>query len=89
MTTGIEKNDAPHDHYAATLENGALVMEPHCACGNPLNDDYFCEKCNKKCRCRHIICDNETTLKLVKKYIRKSSQFSEFTVKLAGNAQAE
>mgnify|MGYP003566098620 CR=1 FL=1 len=84
MTTIIEKNDELPDYYAATLENGSLVMEPRCACGNPLNDDYFCEKCNKKCHCRHIICDNETTLELVKTYIRKSPQFSAFSVKLAG-----
>ncbi|MEJ2658294.1 MAG: hypothetical protein P8012_14055 [Desulfobacterales bacterium] len=83
MTTVIEKDDAPRDYYKATLENGSLVMEPRCACGNPLNDDYVCDKCNKKCHCRQIICDNETTLELVKKYIRKSPQFSAFTVKLA------
>jgi hypothetical protein len=83
MTTVIEKDDAPRDYYKATLENGSLVMEPRCACGNPLNDDYVCDKCNKKCHCHQIICDNETTLELVKKYIRKSPQFSAFTVKLA------
>lgn len=82
MTTVIEKDDGSRDFYEATLENGSLVMEPHCACGNALNDDYFCDKCNKKCHCRHIVCDNEVTLNLVEKYIRKSSQFSAFTVKL-------
>ena len=82
MTTVIEKKDFLHDHYAATLENGLLVMEPRCACGNPLNEDYLCDKCNKKCRCHQIVCDNETTLKRVKTYIRKSPQFSGFTVKL-------
>jgi hypothetical protein len=86
MTPVIEENDIPCDHYEATLEKGSLVMEPHCACGNPLNDDYFCDQCKKKCHCRHIVCDNETTLKLVKKYVRKSSQFSTFKVKLASRA---
>jgi hypothetical protein len=83
MATVIEKDDVPRDYYKATMEKGSLVMEPRCACGNPLNDDYFCDKCNKKCHCRHIICDSETTLELVKKYIRKSPQFSAFTVKLS------
>ena len=86
MTPVIEENDIPCDHYEATLEKGSLVMEPHCACGNLLNDDYFCDQCKKKCHCRHIVCDNETTLELVKKYVRKSSQFSAFKVKLASKA---
>jgi hypothetical protein len=83
MTTVIEKNNISPDYYKTTMENGSLVMEPHCACGNPINDDYFCEKCNRKCHCRLIVCDNETTFKRVKDYIRKSSQFSGFEVKLA------
>lgn len=84
MTMIIEENDVFHDYYEATMENGSLVMEPHCACGNPLNDDYFCEKCNRKSHCRLIVCDNETTLERVKNYIRKSSQLSKFKVKLVG-----
>jgi hypothetical protein len=86
MTTVMEKNDISCDHYEATLEEGSLVMEPYCACGNPLNDDYFCDRCKRKCHCRQIVCDNETTLKLVKKYVKKSSQFSAFKVKLANRA---
>jgi hypothetical protein len=83
MTTVMEKNNISPDYYKTTMENGSPVMEPHCGCGNPLNDDYFCEKCNRKCHCRLIVCDNETTLERVKDYIRKSSQFSGFEVKLA------
>jgi hypothetical protein len=84
MTTVIEKNNISPDYYKTTMENGSPVMEPHCGCGNPLNDDYFCVKCNRKCHCRLIVCDNESTLKRVKDYIRKSSQFSAFEVKLVG-----
>jgi len=82
MTTIVEKNDLPCDHYEATLENGSLVMKPYCACGNSLNEDYFCDRCNRQCHCHQIVCDNEATLKLVKNYMRKSSQFSAFKVKL-------
>jgi hypothetical protein len=78
----IEKKDLSCDYYEATLEKDSLVMVPHCACGNTLNDDYICEKCKRHCHCRNIICDNEATLSLVKTYIRKSPQFSRFTVKL-------
>jgi hypothetical protein len=84
MTQVLDKN-SPRDYYEASLENGSLVMKPYCACGNALNEDYFCEKCHRKCHCNQIVCDNEATLKLVKRYIRKSSQFSAFKVKLAGN----
>jgi len=86
MTTIVEKNDLPCDQYEATLENGSLVMKPYCACGNSLNEDYFCDRCNRQCHCHQIVCDNEATLKLVKNYIRKSSQFSAFKVKLASES---
>jgi len=83
MTKIVEKNTPPSDYYEAALEKGSLVMKPYCACGNALNEDYFCDKCNRRCNCHQIVCDNENTLKLVKNYIRKSSQFSAFKVKLA------
>ncbi|OQY03488.1 MAG: hypothetical protein B6I22_11545 [Desulfobacteraceae bacterium 4572_123] len=85
MTPIIEKDlpaNAP-DYYEASLENGSLVMKPYCACGNSLDEDYFCEKCNRKCHCNLIICDNEETIELVKRYARKSSKFSGFKTKLA------
>jgi hypothetical protein len=85
MTTIVEKNNLPRDHYRANLEDGSLVMKPYCACGNVLNEDYYCEKCQKKCHCNQIICDDEATLQLVKTYIRKSSQFSVFKAKLAND----
>ena len=87
MTDIVEKNNFPRDYYEAALENGSLVMTPHCACGNALNEDYFCEKCNKKCYCNQIICDNETTLKVVKNHMRKSPKFSAFRAKLASDVK--
>ena len=86
MTTIAEKNNLPNDHYKATLENGSLIMKPFCSCGNSLDEDYFCDKCNRRCNCHQIVCDNEATLKLVKKYTRKSSQFSAFKIKLANKS---
>ena len=83
MTEIVEKDNIPRDYYAASLESGSLAMKPYCACGNSLDEDYFCEKCRKRCRCHLIICDNTDTLNLVKDYIRKSSQFSGFKAKLA------
>ena len=77
--------NANRDYYDATLEAGALVMSPHCACGNALNDDYFCETCNRHCRCYHILCADEPTLALVRKYIRSSPQFAVYTAVLASD----
>jgi hypothetical protein len=85
MTQIVAKKKMPRDYYEATLENGELVMSPLCACGNRLNDDYFCEKCRRECRCHLILCQDEATLDLVRQYIRKSSQFSGFTANLTGD----
>ena len=77
------KNGLHCDHYKATLDKDALSMTPYCACGNMLNEDYFCEKCNRRCRCLEIVCDNRATLALVQKYIRTAPQFAVFKASLA------
>ncbi|MBI9085315.1 MAG: hypothetical protein JEZ11_17100 [Desulfobacterales bacterium] len=82
MTRIVEKETSPSDFYRAALENGTLVMHPYCACGNGLDEDYFCEKCQRECHCHLIICQDEATLDRVRRYIRKSSQFSGFKSKL-------
>jgi hypothetical protein len=79
----MENTDPLKDHYKATLDNGELVMSPHCACGNILNEDYFCERCNRRCHCYQILCDRAATLERVQKYIRESSQFATFTAILS------
>lgn len=66
------------DYYEATIEDNSLVMKPYCACGNPLDEDYFCEKCNHRCHCYQVYCDTEKTLELVNRYIKQSSRFSGF-----------
>lgn len=82
MTLIVEEKRS-RDHYWATIENGSLVMQPYCACDNLLGEDYFCEKCNRRCHCNEILCDTEATLELVQRYIRQSSQFAAFKAKLA------
>ena len=68
--------------YYAHLEDGQLVMEPQCSCGNPLDESYFCDTCNKRCRCTDILCEDQTTLNLVEKYIRTSPRFRSFKAML-------
>ncbi len=79
MTQMIENRDKHRDFYKATLENGSLLMTPHCACGNALNEDDFCEKCDRQCHCYHIVCDTPDTLELVQRYIRESPKFAIYT----------
>lgn len=83
MNANKENNNLNCDHYKATLEMDCLSMTPYCACGAMLNEDYFCEKCNKRCRCFRIFCDTSATLDLVQKYIRQSPRFSGFSASLA------
>jgi len=83
MTGSIETDSTKDDYYLAGMEGGALSMQPFCGCGNDLGEDYFCDRCRKKCSCRRIICRDSETLALVKRHIRKSSLFSGFRAELA------
>lgn len=76
------KNNVNQDHYKASIESGELFMQPFCACGNPLNEDYFCEKCSRRCRCYLIVCKDQAALELVQFYIRHSAQFSGYSAQL-------
>jgi len=68
--------------FYAYLEAGQLVMEPYCSCGNPLDENYHCDKCKKHCRCTDILCEDQTTLNLVEKYIRTSPKLRNFNAML-------
>ncbi|UCE82531.1 MAG: hypothetical protein JSV47_12645 [Deltaproteobacteria bacterium] len=68
--------------FYARLEDGQLVMEPYCSCGNPLDEDYNCDKCNKHCKCPDILCEDQATLNLVEKYMRTSPKFRNFNAML-------
>lgn len=87
MIQNNKKKGPVQDYFEATLENGSLVMKPFCACGNALDEDYFCEKCNRRCFCNRIRCDNEKTLELVRSYIIKSPKFSGFKATLLTQAE--
>lgn len=82
MTTIVENEGSPRDHYQAKIKDGSLEMEPYCSCGNMLDEDYFCDKCQKRCHCNLIVCEDEATLELVRTYIRKSPNFSALRAKL-------
>lgn len=53
------------DYFFAQLEKGELVMEPFCQCGNSLAEEYFCEKCQRQCRCTDVVCADEATFRFI------------------------
>ena len=68
--------------FYAYMEDGQLVMEPYCSCGNPLDENYHCDKCDKHCRCTDILCEDQATLNLVEKYIRTSPKLRNYNAML-------
>ena len=68
--------------FYAYLEDGQLVMEPYCKCGNLLDEYYHCDKCKRHCRCTDILCEDQATLNLVEKYIRTSPRLRNFNATL-------
>lgn len=77
------RKDTEGDFFYATLEGGGLVMEPHCACGNFLEEEYFCEKCNRQCVCTEIRCRNAATLEHVNGLLKHNEKFKHFNAVLA------
>ena len=80
--TSKETNSAVPGTFYAHLKDGQLVMEPYCSCGNPLDEGYNCEKCQKHCQCTDILCEDQATLNLVEKYMRTSPKFRHFNAML-------
>jgi hypothetical protein len=68
--------------FYAHLEDGHLVMEPYCSCGNPPDEHYHCDKCEKRCHCNDILCADQATLNLVEKYMRTSPKLRNFNAML-------
>lgn len=78
MTDKASEKNNESDYYLATLDEGSLTMEPYCTCGNHLLEEYFCERCNRECRCTDIRCDDESTFKFVENLIVKDPKFRNF-----------
>jgi hypothetical protein len=77
-----QKEERENDYFYATLKEGSLVIKPYCACGNPLEERYFCERCKRQCSCKYIYCDDETTLGYVNNLIRNNEMFKNFKATL-------
>jgi hypothetical protein len=77
---------AEMDYFLATLEEGSLLMEPHCACGETLDEDYFCETCRRQCQCLEIHCDTQDTLEHVRRFLLAHPRFHNFRAVLSKQA---
>lgn len=70
------------DYYYAHWENGELIIEPFCACGNALDEDYFCKECSRECDCRFIACEDPQALNTVEKLVHGNPGFKNFRASL-------
>lgn len=70
------------DYYWAHWEDGELVMEPFCACGNALEEDYFCQACKRECDCSFIACEDPEVLDAVEKLVHGNPTFRNFRASL-------
>lgn len=77
-----ETEEQKKDFFYATLEEGELIMEPHCACGNPLLEDFYCGKCQKQSLCTEIRCKDKAILDYVNRLIKGNERFHNFTAVL-------
>jgi hypothetical protein len=87
-----EKEDrgmAGLDTYYAYLEDGELVLEPYCSCGNPLDEMYYCDVCRQHRHPVDVLCEDASALKMVEKYIRTSAKFRSFKAMLGKRRTTE
>lgn len=73
-----EGKEPTRDYFCAALEGGELVLEPHCACGDYLLENYFCDKCQKQCVCTEIRCKDKAALDYVNRFIANNESFRKF-----------
>lgn len=66
------------DFFRAHIEDGEMIIEPYCACGNPLAEEYFCEKCRRQCSCTEIRCNSREILDYVDHLIHNNASFRNF-----------
>lgn len=70
------------DYLLAFMEDGQLVMEPRCSCGNILEEDYRCPECDRVCKCQFVACTGPEALAIVEKLIAGNPNFRNFEASL-------
>ena len=82
--TRVDLKTRQQDYLLAEWENKELVMTPFCACGNELEEDYFCGDCKRECDCTFIACTSPDALALVEKLIAGNPNFRNYKASLLG-----
>ena len=70
------------DYLLASTAEGHLVLEPFCACGSALDEDYHCNRCGKVCDCKFVACSDIRALGMVERLISGSPAFRGFEASL-------
>ncbi|MDY6908804.1 MAG: hypothetical protein SWC40_02455 [Thermodesulfobacteriota bacterium] len=89
MATTLEALKAARtDYLRARWENEELIMEPHCACGEDLDEDHYCGSCQRTCNCRFVLCEDARSLEVMQKFIHGNPDFRDFRADvLAGGVE--
>ena len=72
------------DYLVARMEEDQLVMEPFCACGTALDEDYHCPVCQRECDCHFIACADPQAMAIVEKLVQGNPNFKNYLVSLLG-----
>ncbi|MEM5788572.1 MAG: hypothetical protein AAGU11_14765 [Syntrophobacteraceae bacterium] len=70
------------DYLLASIEDGQLILEPFCSCGNLLDEKYHCPECNKVCECRMVACTSAQSLAIVERLVAGNPNFRGFDATL-------
>lgn len=68
------------DYFLARWVDGALSMQPHCACGEVLNDNYCCESCNREADPTFLACVGTTAFSVAQRLIQGNPNFRDFGI---------
>jgi hypothetical protein len=84
VTTPEALKERDQDYFIAHWKDNQLEMEPHCRCGQVLDEDYHCEVCDRDCECTFVLCSGEQTYEVVNKFLHGSPDFKHFQADLMG-----
>ncbi len=70
------------DYLLAQWQNGELVLEPFCFCGNALDEDYSCNSCGHECDCTFVACKDPEALSIVERLIQSNPNFKNYNASL-------
>lgn len=85
MATYVDLEELKNKGQAFFLvfsENGELVMEPHCFCGEVLEENFTCVKCRQTPEISCFVCKEHELLPVIEKLMRGHPEFRHFSLYL-------